>query len=144
MAAPAGPRPTIALDPGFKSGVKCAVVDTIGKSVDTVTIYPHELISIIAALAIQHKVELISIGNGTASRETKKLSSEVMCKYPELKLTKVMVSEAGASVYSASEYASKEFTDADVSLRSAASIDRRLQDPLAELVNISITCQKCN
>lgn len=143
LAAPAGPRTTIALDPGFRSGVKCAVVNATGKLVDTVTIYPHEpqkkwdeSIVIIAALSIRHKVELISIGNGTASRETDKLSAELISKYPELKLTKVMVSEAGASVYSASEYASKEFPDVDVSLRGAASIGRRLQDPLAELVKI--------
>ena len=143
LAAPAGPRTTIALDPGFRSGVKVAVVDATGKLVDTTTIYPHEpqkkwdeSIAIIAALALRHKAELISIGNGTASRETDKLSAELIVKYPELKLTKIMVSEAGASVYSASEYASKEFPDIDVSLRGAASIGRRLQDPLAELVKI--------
>jgi len=143
LAAPAGPRSTIALDPGFRSGVKVAVVDATGKLVDTTTIYPHEpqrkwdqSISIIAALALRHHAELVSIGNGTASRETDKLAAELIAKHPELKLTKVMVSEAGASVYSASEYASKEFPDVDVSLRGAASIGRRLQDPLAELVKI--------
>ncbi len=143
LAAPAGPRATIALDPGYRSGVKVAVVDATGKLVDTTTIYPHEpqrkwdeSIAILAALALQHKAELISIGNGTASRETDKLAAELMAKHPELKLTKIMVSEAGASVYSASEYASKEFPDIDVSLRGAASIGRRLQDPLAELVKI--------
>ncbi|NQW00762.1 MAG: RNA-binding transcriptional accessory protein [Rhodospirillales bacterium] len=143
LAAPAGPRATIALDPGFRSGVKVAVLDGTGKLVDTVAIYPHEpqrkweeAISVLAALAIRHHAELISIGNGTASRETDKLAAELITRYPQLKLTKVMVSEAGASVYSASEYASREFPDIDVSLRGAASIGRRLQDPLAELVKI--------
>lgn len=143
LAAPAGPRTTIALDPGYRSGVKIAVVDATGKLVDTTTIYPHEpqrkwdeAIAVVASLATRHKAELLSIGNGTASRETDKLSAELIQKYPDLKLTKVMVSEAGASVYSASEYASKEFPDIDVSLRGAASIGRRLQDPLAELVKI--------
>ncbi len=143
LAAPAGARPTIALDPGYRSGVKVAVVDATGKLVDTAVIYPHEpqrqwdpSIAAIAALALKHKAELISIGNGTASRETDKLAAELIAKHPELKLTKVMVSEAGASVYSASAYASKEFPDIDVSLRGAASIGRRLQDPLAELVKI--------
>lgn len=143
LAAPAGPRATLALDPGYRSGVKVAVVDATGKLVDTTTIYPHEpqrrwdeAIATLAALALRHNVELISIGNGTASRETDKLSAELIKKHPELRLTKVMVSEAGASVYSASEYASKEFPDVDVSLRGAASIGRRLQDPLAELVKI--------
>ena len=143
LAAPAGPRATIALDPGYRSGVKIAVVDGTGKLVDTTTIYPHEpqkkwdqAIHEIAALSKKHGVELISIGNGTASRETDKLAAEVMKTHPDLGLTKIMVSEAGASVYSASEYASKEFPDVDVSLRGAASIGRRLQDPLAELVKI--------
>jgi protein Tex len=143
LAAPAGARTTIALDPGFRSGVKVAVVDATGKLVDTTTIYPHQpqnkwdaSIAEIATLAQSHKAELISIGNGTASRETDKLCAELMSKHPELKLTKIMVSEAGASVYSASEYASKEFPDVDVTLRGAASIGRRLQDPLAELVKI--------
>ena len=143
LAAPAGPRATIALDPGYRSGVKIAVVNGTGKLVDTTTIYPHETqrkwdqaIAEIATLCKRHKVELISIGNGTASRETDKLAAEVMKLHGDLPLTKVMVSEAGASVYSASEYASSEFPDVDVSLRGAASIGRRLQDPLAELVKI--------
>jgi protein Tex len=143
LAAPAGARATIALDPGFRTGVKVAVVDATGKLVETSTIYPHEprrqwdeSIATISALANRHNAELISIGNGTASRETDKLAAEVISRHPDLKLTKVMVSEAGASVYSASEYASKEFPDVDVSLRGAASIGRRLQDPLAELVKI--------
>ena len=143
LAAPAGARATVALDPGFRSGVKVAVVDSTGKLVDTAVIYPHEpkkqwdqSIATIAALAARHKVELIAIGNGTASRETDQMSAELMKKNPELKLTKIMVSEAGASVYSASEYASQEFPDLDVTLRGAASIGRRLQDPLAELVKI--------
>lgn len=143
LAAPAGARATLALDPGFRTGVKVAVVDATGKLVDTETIYPHEpqrkwdeSIATVAALAARHNVELISIGNGTASRETDKLAAELIKKHPELKLTKIMVSEAGASVYSASEYASKEFPDIDVTLRGAASIGRRLQDPLSELVKI--------
>ncbi len=143
LAAPAGARATIALDPGYRSGVKVAVVDGTGKLVDTAVIYPHEpqrqwdqSIATVAALAAKHKAELISIGNGTASRETDKLAAELISKHSDLKLTKIMVSEAGASVYSASEYASKEFPDVDVSLRGAASIGRRLQDPLAELVKI--------
>jgi uncharacterized protein len=143
LAAPAGPRVTMGLDPGIRTGVKVAVVDATGKVVDTATIYPHEprrdwqgSLAALAALCVKHKVELISIGNGTASRETDKLVAELMTKMPELKLTKVMVSEAGASVYSASELAAKEFPDLDVSLRGAVSIARRLQDPLAELVKI--------
>ncbi|RED54079.1 Tex family protein [Aestuariispira insulae] len=143
LAAPAGSRPTLALDPGFRTGVKVAVVDATGKLVDTHTIYPHQpqnqwdqSVAAIAALALRHKAELIAIGNGTASRETDQLAAEVIAKHPELKLTKIMVSEAGASVYSASEYASKELPNVDVSLRGAASIGRRLQDPLAELVKI--------
>ncbi len=143
LAAPAGQRPTLGLDPGFRTGVKVAVVDGTGKVVDTVAIYPHvphhkwdESLHILAALCARHQVELISIGNGTASRETDKLASELIAKYPELNLTKIVVSEAGASVYSASAYASAEFPDLDVSLRGAVSIARRLQDPLAELVKI--------
>jgi len=143
LAAPAGPRTTIALDPGFRTGVKVAVVDATGKLVDTAVIYPHqpqkqwdEAIAIISGLAMRHRAELISIGNGTASRETDQLAAEIVKKHPELKLTKIMVSEAGASIYSASEYASKEMPDVDVTLRGAASIGRRLQDPLAELVKI--------
>ncbi|MBU1689851.1 MAG: RNA-binding transcriptional accessory protein, partial [Gammaproteobacteria bacterium] len=143
LAAPAGPRTTIGLDPGLRSGVKVAVVDTTGKLVDYATIYPHEprrewdkSVAVIAALATKHRAELISIGNGTASRETDKLASEVIKRYPELKLQKLVVSEAGASVYSASELAAREFPDVDVTIRGAVSIARRLQDPLAELVKI--------
>ncbi len=143
LAAPAGQRATIGLDPGFRTGVKVAVVDATGKLVDTATIYPHEpqrkwdeAIAIVGALAHKHNAELVAIGNGTASRETDKLASEVAERFPELKLKKIMVSEAGASVYSASAFAAKELPDVDVSLRGAASIGRRLQDPLAELVKI--------
>jgi len=143
LAAPAGARATLGLDPGFRTGVKVAVVDRTGKIVATTAIYPHEpqrrwdeALAILAKLAREHKVELIAIGNGTASRETDKLAGELIAKNPELKLTKIVVSEAGASVYSASEYASRELPDLDVSLRGAASIARRLQDPLAELVKI--------
>ncbi|HEY6738299.1 MAG TPA: Tex family protein, partial [Actinopolymorphaceae bacterium] len=141
LAAPAGGRPTMGLDPGLRTGVKVAVVDATGKVVDTATIYPHppqrrwdESLAILARLAEKHDVELIAIGNGTASRETDKLAGELVALQP--KLTKVMVSEAGASVYSASAYASRELPDLDVSLRGAVSIARRLQDPLAELVKI--------
>lgn len=143
LAAPAGPRPTMGLDPGLRTGVKVAVVDATGKVVDTATIYPHPprndwhgSLHTLAALAEKHKVALISIGNGTASRETDKLAQDLIKLRPELKLTKIVVSEAGASVYSASEFASKELPDLDVSLRGAVSIARRLQDPLAELVKI--------
>jgi protein Tex len=143
LAAPAGQRATLGLDPGFRTGVKVAVVDGTGKVVDTHTIYPHvprhqwdESLHILAALCAKHHVELVSIGNGTASRETDKLAAELIEKYPELKLTKIVVSEAGASVYSASAYASAELPELDVSLRGAVSIARRLQDPLAELVKI--------
>ncbi|MFF1606642.1 Tex family protein [Amycolatopsis sp. NPDC058278] len=143
LAAPAGTRATMGLDPGFRTGVKVAVVDATGKVVDTHVIYPHQpankwdqSIAELAALAARHKVELISIGNGTASRETDKLAIELIKKHPELKLTKAIVSEAGASVYSASAFASAELPNMDVSLRGAVSIARRLQDPLAELVKI--------
>jgi len=143
LAAPAGPRVTMGLDPGYRTGVKVAVVDQTGKLVDTATIYPHEpqrdwqgALATLAALCMKHKVDLVSIGNGTASRETDRLVADLMAKMPQLKLTKVVVSEAGASVYSASELAAKEFPDLDVSLRGAVSIARRLQDPLAELVKI--------
>jgi uncharacterized protein len=143
LAAPAGPRTTIGLDPGLRSGVKVAVVDTTGKLVDYATIYPHEprrewdkSVAVIATLAARHRAELVSIGNGTASRETDKLASEVIKRYPDLKLQKLVVSEAGASVYSASELAAREFPDVDVTIRGAVSIARRLQDPLAELVKI--------
>jgi protein Tex len=141
LAAPAGTRPTMGLDPGFRTGVKVAVVDATGKVVATETIYPHqpqqrwdEALAVLAALAERHRVELIAIGNGTASRETDKLAGELTKLNP--KLTKVVVSEAGASVYSASAYASHELPELDVSLRGAVSIARRLQDPLAELVKI--------
>ena len=143
LAAPAGTRSTLGLDPGLRTGVKVAVVDATGKVVATHTIYPHvphrkwdESIAILAKLAQQHNVDLVAIGNGTASRETDKLAAELIAKHPELKLTKVMVSEAGASVYSASAYAAAELPELDVSLRGAVSIARRLQDPLAELVKI--------
>jgi uncharacterized protein len=143
LAAPAGPRATMGLDPGIRTGVKVAVVDGTGKLLDTATIYPHEprrdwqgSLAALAALCLKHKVELVSIGNGTASRETDKLVADLIKKMPQLTLTKVMVSEAGASVYSASELAASEFPDLDVSLRGAVSIARRLQDPLAELVKI--------
>jgi protein Tex len=143
LAAPAGQRATMGLDPGFRTGVKVAVVDQTGKAVATSTIYPHvpqnkwdESLHILGKLAKDHHVELISIGNGTASRETDKLALDLIKANPELNLTKVVVSEAGASVYSASAYASSEFPDMDVSLRGAVSIARRLQDPLAELVKI--------
>ncbi|MEU3948033.1 Tex family protein [Streptomyces sp. NPDC029526] len=143
LAAPAGTRATLGLDPGFRTGVKVAVVDATGKVVATDVIHPHvpanrwdEAIARLARLAKEHAVELIAIGNGTASRETDKLAGELIAKHPELKLTKVMVSEAGASVYSASAFASQELPDMDVSLRGAVSIARRLQDPLAELVKI--------
>jgi uncharacterized protein len=143
LAAPAGPRVTMGLDPGIRTGVKVAVVDATGKVLETTTIYPHEprrdwqgSLATLAALCLRHKVDLVSVGNGTASRETDKLVAELTAKMPDLKLTRVMVSEAGASVYSASELAAKEFPDLDVSLRGAVSIARRLQDPLAELVKI--------
>lgn len=143
LAAPAGPRATMGLDPGLRTGVKVAVVDATGKVLDTAVIYPHQprndrngSLHTLAGLAEKHKVALISIGNGTASRETDKLAQELIAQRPELKLTKIVVSEAGASVYSASEFASRELPDMDVSLRGAVSIARRLQDPLAELVKI--------
>ncbi|MDQ1007045.1 uncharacterized protein QFZ82_001530 [Streptomyces sp. V4I23] len=143
LAAPAGTRATLGLDPGFRTGVKVAVVDATGKVVATDTIYPHvpankwdEALAKLARLAKEHAVELVAIGNGTASRETDKLAGELIAKHPELGLTKVMVSEAGASVYSASAFASQELPGLDVSLRGAVSIARRLQDPLAELVKI--------
>ncbi|WP_433317846.1 Tex family protein [Micromonospora sp. CA-269861] len=143
LAAPAGTRPTMGLDPGLRTGVKVAVVDATGKVVATDTIYPHEprrqwdaSVETLARLAGAHGVELIAIGNGTASRETDKLAGDLIARHPQLNLTKVMVSEAGASVYSASAYASQELPGMDVSLRGAVSIARRLQDPLAELVKI--------
>ncbi|MBL8492174.1 MAG: RNA-binding transcriptional accessory protein, partial [Rhodocyclaceae bacterium] len=143
LAAPAGPRPVLGLDPGLRTGVKVAVVDATGKLLDTATIYPHEprrdwegSLAALASLCRRHSVELVAIGNGTASRETDRLAAELMKRHPELRLTRVVVSEAGASVYSASELAAREFPELDVSLRGAVSIARRLQDPLAELVKI--------
>ena len=143
LAAPAGPKAVLGLDPGLRTGVKVAVVDATGKLVATDTIYPHEprrqwdaSLAALKKLCSAHGVQLIAIGNGTASRETDKLAGELIKKYPGMKLTKIMVSEAGASVYSASELAAKEFPELDVSLRGAVSIARRLQDPLAELVKI--------
>jgi protein Tex len=147
LAAPAGPKAVLGLDPGIRTGCKVAVVDATGKLLETATIYPHQprndwqgSLTTLARLVLQHGVELISIGNGTASRETDKLAAEVIRlvadKKPEQKLTKIVVSEAGASVYSASAFAAAEFPELDVSLRGAVSIARRLQDPLAELVKI--------
>jgi uncharacterized protein len=143
LAAPAGPKTVIGLDPGIRTGVKVAVVDATGKLLDTATVYPHEprrdwegALAALRHLAQKHHAALISIGNGTASRETDKLAGDLMKRHPELGLTKIVVSEAGASIYSASELAAKEFPDLDVSLRGAVSIARRLQDPLAELVKI--------
>ncbi len=143
LAAPAGQRATLGLDPGIRTGVKVAVVDNTGKLVDTATIYPHQpkrqwqaSIDKLAELARQHKVELVSIGNGTASRETDKLVADLMKQHPDLALSRLVISEAGASVYSASKLAAEEFPDVDVSIRGAVSIARRLQDPLAELVKI--------
>ena len=143
LAAPAGQRATMGLDPGIRTGCKVAVVDATGKLLDTATIYPHEprrdwdgSLHTLAVLAKKHSVDLISIGNGTASRETDKLAADLIRMVPDLHMTKIVVSEAGASVYSASEYASREFPELDVSLRGAVSIARRLQDPLAELVKI--------
>jgi uncharacterized protein len=143
LAAPAGPKTVIGIDPGIRTGCKVAVVDATGKVLETATVYPHEpkrdwagALTTLARLAKKHKAQLVSVGNGTASRETDKLVAELTAKMPDLGLTRVMVSEAGASVYSASELAAKEFPDLDVSLRGAVSIARRLQDPLAELVKI--------
>ncbi|TQD51429.1 Tex family protein, partial [Marilutibacter aestuarii] len=143
LAAPAGPKAVLGLDPGLRTGVKVAVVDRTGKLVDTATIYPHEprrqwdaSLHVLRALCEKHGVELVAIGNGTASRETDKLAGDLLKLLPAQAMQKIVVSEAGASVYSASEFASKEFPDLDVSLRGAVSIARRLQDPLAELVKI--------
>ena len=143
LAAPAGARVTMGLDPGFRSGVKVAVVDATGKVVDTATVYPHEparrwdeTLAVLGKLAQKHHVDLIAIGNGTASRETDKLATELVKLLPEQKMSKIVVSEAGASVYSASAFASEELPELDVTLRGAVSIARRLQDPLAELVKI--------
>lgn len=143
MAAPAGPKATMGLDPGLRTGVKVAVVDATGQLVDHTTIFPHvprnqwdQSIATLADLCKKHNVTLISIGNGTASRETDKLAADLLAKHPEIAAQKIMVSEAGASVYSASEFAAREFPNLDVTFRGAASIARRLQDPLAELVKI--------
>ena len=143
LAAPAGPKAVLGLDPGLRTGVKVAVVDATGKLVATDTIYPHEprkqwdpSLAALRRLCLEHGVQLVAIGNGTASRETDKLAGDLLKRVPELKMQKIVVSEAGASVYSASELAAKEFPNLDVSLRGAVSIARRLQDPLAELVKI--------
>ncbi len=143
LAAPAGAKTTMGLDPGIRTGVKLAIVDPTGKLLATETIYPHpprkqwdESIAVLAKLIGRFQVNLVSIGNGTGSRETDQLVAEVLKRHSELRFSKVIVSEAGASVYSASEFASKEFPELDVSLRGAVSIARRLQDPLAELVKI--------
>ncbi|WP_024869656.1 Tex family protein [Pseudoxanthomonas suwonensis] len=143
LAAPAGPKAVLGLDPGLRTGVKVAVVDPTGKLVATDTIYPHEpkrqwdqSLATLRRLCLAHGVQLVAIGNGTASRETDKLAGDLLKLVPELKMQKIVVSEAGASVYSASELAAKEFPNLDVSLRGAVSIARRLQDPLAELVKI--------
>lgn len=143
MAAPAGPKITLGFDPGIRTGCKVVVVDATGKLLDKVTLFPHEprrdwdgSIHTLAALSKKYGVELVAIGNGTASRESDKLIADLMKRHPELALTKIVVSEAGASVYSASELASREFPNLDVTYRGAVSIARRLQDPLAELVKI--------
>ena len=143
LAAPAGQRATLGLDPGIRTGVKVAVVDGTGKLLEATTVFPHQprndwegALRTLAGLCAKHHVQLIAIGNGTASRETDKLAGDLITRHPELSVTRVVVSEAGASVYSASELAAKEFPDLDVSLRGAVSIARRLQDPLAELVRI--------
>ena len=143
LAAPAGPRPTIGLDPGLRTGVKVAVVDATGKVLDHGAIFPNppqnrqaEAAAVLLKMIKQYNIELIAIGNGTASRETDKFVGDILSAHPELKTHKVMVNESGASVYSASEYAAKEFPDLDVTIRGAVSIARRLQDPLAELVKI--------
>lgn len=143
LAAPAGRLTTLGLDPGIRTGVKVAVVDDTGKLLETTTIYPHQprndwqgSLAVLAQLVLRHQVQLIAIGNGTASRETDKLAAELIRSLPQQGLQKIVVSEAGASVYSASALAAKEFPDLDVSLRGAVSIARRLQDPLAELVKI--------
>ncbi len=143
LAAPAGPRVTMGLDPGIRTGIKVAVIDGTGKLLDTATLYAHaprnewdQSIHNLSLLSAKYKVDLISIGNGTASRETDRLVADLITRHPELNLKKMIVSEAGASVYSASAFASQEFPELDVSLRGAVSIARRLQDPLAELVKI--------
>ena len=143
LAAPAGPKVTMGLDPGIRTGVKVAVVDKTGKVLDTATVYPHQpkndwqgALARLSGMVDRYQVELIAIGNGTASRETEKLASELAGRCRERRIDRIVVSEAGASVYSASEYASRELPELDVTLRGAVSIARRLQDPLAELVKI--------
>ncbi|MBB5320899.1 Tex family protein [Marinobacter oulmenensis] len=143
LLAPAGPRPTLGLDPGLRTGVKVAVIDGTGQVVDHGAIYPHapknqwdQAIEQMAALSRKYGIELVAIGNGTASRETEKLVADLCKRYPDLKLARIVVSESGASIYSASEFASRELPDLDVTIRGAVSIARRLQDPLAELVKI--------
>ncbi len=143
LLAPAGPRPTLGLDPGLRTGVKVAIIDGTGQVSDHGAIYPHapknqwdQSIEQLAAWCKKYKVELVAIGNGTASRETEKLVADLSKRYPELKLARIIVSESGASIYSASEFASRELPDLDVTIRGAVSIARRLQDPLAELVKI--------
>ncbi len=143
LLAPAGPRPTLGLDPGLRTGVKVAVIDGTGQVVDHGAIFPHApqnkwepSIAQLAAWCQKYKIELVAIGNGTASRETEKLVGDLCKRYPELKLARIVVNESGASIYSASEFASKELPDLDVTIRGAVSIARRLQDPLAELVKI--------
>jgi len=143
LAAPAGPRPTLGLDPGLRTGVKVAIIDGTGQVVGHGAIFPHapqnrweQSIEQLAAWCREHRIELIAIGNGTASRETEKLVADLCRRYPELKLSRVVVNESGASVYSASEFAARELPDLDVTIRGAVSIARRLQDPLAELVKI--------
>ncbi|MFT4819602.1 MAG: hypothetical protein ACI9PN_000457, partial [Candidatus Azotimanducaceae bacterium] len=143
LAAPAGQKATMGLDPGLRTGVKIAIISNTGQYLDSVAIYPHaprnqwdDSIQTLAKLAAKYQVELLAVGNGTASRETDKLCGDLMKRHPELKLQKIMVSEAGASIYSASALAAKEFPDLDVTIRGAVSIARRLQDPLAELVKI--------
>jgi len=143
LAPPAGQKPVLGLDPGLRTGVKVAVVDATGRLVDTTTVYPHPpkndkdgAITALVDLIKKHEVALVAIGNGTGSRETDRLVGDLIARHPEVKVIKAMVSEAGASVYSASESAAKEFPNLDVSLRGAVSIARRLQDPLAELVKI--------
>ena len=143
MAAPAGAKVTLGLDPGFRTGVKTVVVGDTGKLLEHTVIFPHQpqqkwdqSLAVLGALCKKHKVNLISIGNGTASRETEKLAKELVKLLPDLQMTAIVVSEAGASVYSASAQAAKEFPDLDVSYRGAVSIARRLQDPLSELVKI--------
>ncbi|PHQ14593.1 Tex family protein [Marinobacter profundi] len=143
LLAPAGPRPTLGLDPGLRTGVKVAVIDGTGQVVGHGAIFPHapknqwdQSIEQLAAWCRQYRIELVAIGNGTASRETEKLVADLCKRYPELKLARIVVSESGASIYSASEFASRELPDLDVTIRGAVSIARRLQDPLAELVKI--------